>query len=152
MDIINKITVNGTPYQIGSDIDTSELMKIAVTLDSVPGLSTLSYNDTPFVVGDVVRVADQTSTTGYSFYRLHDINNGEAIWAKLETGTVDDSARVTVTMNSNQNEEFSGSVTITYGTTIETLIGSQVIFNVPSTTSYTLTFNQVNGYATPTSV
>lgn len=158
MDTINYINVNGTTYEISGNIDTSTLMKVATTLSNVPTVTTLSHNGTQFVVGDIVRVADQSSTTGYSFYRLHKIENNQALWAKLDTGTVDDSATITVSMNSNQNETFtSGSATISYtynnATITDTQSGATAIFtDVPAGVSYTISFGTVNGYATPSNV
>lgn len=158
MDTINYIKVNGTTYEISGNIDTSTLMKVATTLSNVPTVTTLSHNGTQFVVGDIVRVADQSSTTGYSFYRLHKIENNQALWAKLDTGTIDDSATITVSMNSNQNETFtSGSATISYthnNTTVtDTQSGATAIFtDIPAGVSYTISFGTVNGYATPSNV
>ena len=153
MDKLEYINVNGTTYEIGSTIDASSIMKKAITLPSVPTITTLSYNGTQFVVGDIVRVADQSSTTGYSFYRLHNIQNNQALWAKLTDYTAIDGSIVVVNMNSNQDETFNtGSATITYGNTSETLTGSSVSFIVPKETAYTISFGNVTGYATPSDI
>ena len=157
MDTINYINVNGTTYEISGNIDTSTLMQIAITLPSIPNVTTLSYNDTQFSVGDIVRVADSNSDTGYTFYRLHKISDNKAYWTKLDTGTVIDDAVITVTMNHNQTGTFtSGSATISYTYNSEsitdTLTGNQVQFLVPAGISYTISFSTVNGYATPSNI
>jgi len=142
---IEKINVNGQEYPVGYDV---------LTLPSVPTTSTFDYGGHTFEIGEIVRVADQSSKTGYAFYRLHDLRNNQAIWSGLATGTVDDSATVVVTMNSNQNESFtSGSATINYdGQDQQTLIGDIVRFTVPTNKNYTVTFGAVSGYSTPTQV
>lgn len=55
---------------------------IVPTLDSAPTSETLSWNDGEYIVefriGEFVRVEDGND---YVFYRLKDINDGQAIWA-----------------------------------------------------------------------
>ena len=146
MDIINKINVNGTTYQIGTTV---------VTLSTVPNTDTLSYNGTDFTPGDVVRVVDTSSDTGYAFYRLHTIESNQAVWAKLETGDVTIPEIVTVSFATNQSSTTDlqnvATATIAYGSTTETktYTGSDITFEIPEDTAYTITFGSVSGYATP---
>ena len=146
MDIINKINVNGTTYQIGTTV---------VTLPTVPNTNTLNYNGTDFAPGDVVRVADASSDTGYAFYRLHTIDNNRAVWAKLETGDVTIPEIITISFATNQASTTDlqnvATATIAYDSTTETktYTGSDITFEIPEDTAYTITFGSVSGYATP---
>lgn len=155
MNTINKINVNGVSYSIGATVDTSTLMKKAVDLPAKPTTSTLAYNDYTFIPGDIVRVADSTSLTGYSFYRLHTVENNEAVWAKLDTGTLNLVEVVTVNFATNQNDTTElvnvATATLSYGTTTETktFTGSALEFEIPEDTAYTITFGSVAGYSTP---
>lgn len=105
MDIIDKLNIGGTVYQVGETIDPTTVMHVANTLTSPPTTSTKKDGDRTYVPGDIVRVVDADSDTGYSFYRLHEVTSGgSAIWSKLELGMpVDIPEIVTVQITSNQS-------------------------------------------------
>lgn len=58
-----------------------------VTLDSIPGESTLSWSNgvetISFKVGQQVRVDSGNATSDKVFYQLYDIKNGLAVWEKV---------------------------------------------------------------------
>lgn len=99
--------VNLTPENIGAaaashthtvsqitDFTTSvKTLQAADILSSEPTETTLTHtvNDTEvaYQIGELVRVPDSSSVTGYKFYQLHNITDGKAIWAAAGTGSGD---------------------------------------------------------------
>lgn len=73
-------------------------------------MDTLTYTidgeTNTYEIGAVVRVVDNSSQTGYSFYRLHDITEyNHAIWVKLDMGLLELKETVTVNVTSNQDSD-----------------------------------------------
>ncbi len=72
----------------------SDLTARVVTLQSAPTSSTISYTinnaSFNFSIGDEVRVVDQDSDLGYTFYKLYDLvtegNVTTAVWGELGGG------------------------------------------------------------------
>ena len=72
----------------------SDLTARVVTLQSAPTSSTTSYTinnvNFNFSIGDEVRVVDQDSDLGYTFYKLYDLvtegNVTKAVWGELGGG------------------------------------------------------------------
>ena len=66
----------------------------SIQLSSTPTQSTLQYtynnNTYDFKIGDEVRIEDQSSSTGYTFYKLYDItdNGTNAVWKQVYNVTV----------------------------------------------------------------
>lgn len=152
---ITKVTVNGNTYQLGSNFSGEGYYKVSNTLTTEPTVDTKTYtlngDVLNYEIGQVVRVADTSSDTGYSFYRLHDIDsNGLAIWSKLDTGLLDLPETVTVHVTSNQSsiDDLIGA-TITVNGESKIFNGSDLIFSVPEDTQYTVSASSVTGYATP---
>lgn len=149
MNKITKVTVNGSTYQLGGNPDVSGFYKTTVTLPTAPNSSTLSYDGYTFPIGAVVRVQDSNSDSGYTFYRLHDITNGSAVWSKLDGGLFVAPETVTVHVASNQatDTDLVGVATITVNGETQTYNGSDLVFYVEEGTSYTISAGSVSGYA-----
>ena len=129
------------------------------TMHTVNGVS-VAYQ-----IGELVRVPDSESETGYKFYQLHAITDGKATWATLGTGSggnIDLTETVTISLASNQSSSDSSLVgtsvlveDITNGT--ETLLsttwqGSPIAIKITAATLYRVTFGAVKGYQTPDAV
>lgn len=138
---------------------------IVNTLPAAPDESTLSWTDggtvTDYRIGEMVRVADESSETGYTFYQLNDITEGGmAVWSKLAAGTVDMSEKVRINLSSNQphpDTSLNGAtVTVTdTGTGLSLLSaewqGQEIAVSIPPLTEYTIEVSPVEGYSTPQS-
>ena len=84
--------------QIANEIEKrakkSDLTARVVTLQSAPTSSTISYTinnvNINFSIGDEVRVVDQDSDLGYTFYKLYNLvtegNVTTAVWGELGGG------------------------------------------------------------------
>lgn len=97
--------VNLTPADIGAakashthtvsqitDFTTSvKTLQAADILSSEPTETTLTHTvngtEVAYQIGELVRVPDSSSETGYKFYQLHNITDGKAIWAAVGTGS-----------------------------------------------------------------
>ena len=93
---ISKVIIDGTSIDIKQvyemlGISLSRFTELldrdfyVPTMESAPTAETRSYSDTDgsvceFRVGQMCRVADIASYTGYRFYLLHDINADKAVW------------------------------------------------------------------------
>ena len=137
---------------------------IVNTLDSAPTESTLSWNDngliTSYKIGDMVRCADSSSETGYSFYQLKDITTeNAAIWRKIGSGgEVDLREKVFISLVSNQSQQDAsliGASVIVYDITNQQTIidttwnGEQIVCSVTPMSEYRVTVGDVDGYTTP---
>ena len=144
-------------------------LQAADILSAEPSESTLTHtvNGTTidYKIGELVRVPDSESETGYKFYQLHAITDGKATWATLGTGSggnIDLTETVTISLASNQSSSDSSLVgtsilveDITNGT--ETLLsttwqGSPITIKITAATLYRVTFGAVEGYQTPDAV
>ena len=144
-------------------------LQAADILSAEPTESTLTHtvNGTTidYKIGELVRVPDSESETGYKFYQLHAITDGKATWATLGTGSggnIDLTETVTISLASNQSSSDSALVgtnilveDITNGT--ETLLsstwqGSPIAIKITAATLYRVTFGAVEGYQTPNAV
>lgn len=119
-----------------------------------------------YKIGELVRVPDSESETGFKFFQLHAVENGKAIWAALGTGSggnIDLTETVTISLGSNQSSGDSSLI----GTRIliedvtnapavalldTTWQGTPIIYKVTATTLYRVTFGAVEGYQTPDAV
>lgn len=122
------------------------------------GSSTLNFK-----VGDEVRVPDNSSDTGYSYYKLYNISNGEATWAKGSSNSPSFKATVIVTLEAYANNiKTSGSdltgavVTLTNSTTSQSTTktlaagDTSVTFtDVEPLVSYTVSVSSTGNYAAP---
>lgn len=144
-------------------------LQAADILSAEPTETTLTHtvNGTiiDYKIGELVRVPDSESETGYKFYQLHAITDGKATWATLGTGSggnIDLTETVTISLASNQSSSDSSLVgtsvlveDITNGT--ETLLsttwqGSPITIKITAATLYRVTFGAVEGYQTPDAV
>lgn len=175
--------VNLTPANIGaaaashthaaadiSDFTTKvKTLQAADILSAEPTESTTTHTvngvSVAYQIGELVRVPDSESETGYKFYQLHAITDGKATWATLGTGSggnIDLTETVTISLASNQSSSDSSLVgtsvlveDITNGT--ETLLsttwqGSPITIKITAVTLYRVTFGAVEGYQTPDAV
>lgn len=96
--------VNLTPANIGAAAashthaaaDISDFTKKVKTLQAADILSaeptesttmhTVNGVSVAYQIGELVRVPDSKSDTGYKFFQLHALTDGKAIWAELGTG------------------------------------------------------------------
>lgn len=136
---------------------------IVNTLPAVPDEGTLSWTDggtvTNYRIGEMVRVADENSETGYTFYQLNDITEGGmAVWSNLAAGTVDVSEKVRIALSSNQPQPDTSlngaTVTVTDTGTGLSLFsaewqGQEIAVSIPPLTEYTIEVSSVEGYSTP---
>ena len=144
-------------------------LQAADILSAEPTESTLTHtvNGTTidYKIGELVRVPDSESETGYKFFQLHAVTDGKAVWAALGTGSggnIDLTETVTISLASNQSSSDSALVgtnilveDITNGT--ETLLsstwqGSPITIKITAATLYRVTFGTVEGYQTPDAV
>lgn len=176
--------VNLTPANIGAaaashthnaaditDFTTKvKTLQAADILSTEPTESTTTHTvngvSVAYQIGELVRVPDSESETGYKFYQLHAITDDKAIWAALGTGSggnVDLTETVTISLGSNQSSGDSSLI----GTRIlieditndpaaalldTTWQGTPIIYKVTAATLYRVTFGDVEGYQTPDAV
>lgn len=176
--------VNLTPANIGAaaashthnaaditDFTTKvKTLQAADILSAEPTESTTTHTvngvSVAYQIGELVRVPDSESETGYKFYQLHAITDDKAIWAALGTGSggnVDLAETVTISLGSNQSSGDSSLI----GTRIlieditndpaaalldTTWQGTPIIYKVTAATLYRVTFGDVEGYQTPDAV
>lgn len=97
--------VNLTPADIGAaaashthtvsqitDFTTSvKTLQAADILSSEPTETTLTHTvngtEVAYQIGELIRVPDSSSETGYKFYQLHNITDGKATWSAVGTGS-----------------------------------------------------------------
>lgn len=149
----DKLQINGVTYQLGVRLPVQDYYRVYATLNSEPTLDTTTYvmdgETKTYEIGAVVRVVDNSSQTGYSFYRLHNITEyNHAIWAKLDMGLLELKETVTVNVTSNQDSDADliGVAQITVNGVTQTYQGEPLVFYVPYNTSYTITASEVTDY------
>ena len=145
-------------------------LQAADILSAEPTESTLTHtvNGTTidYKIGELVRVPDSESETGFKFFQLHAVTDGKAVWAALGTGSggnIDLTETVTISLGSNQSSGESSLI----GTRIlieditsdpaaalldTTWQGTPIIYKVTAATLYKVTFGDVEGYQTPDAV
>lgn len=145
-------------------------LQAADILSAEPTETTLTHtvNGTiiDYKIGELVRVPDSESETGFKFFQLHAVTDGKAVWAALGTGSggnVDLTETVTISLGSNQSSGDSSLI----GTRIliedvtnvpavalldTTWQGTPIIYKVTAATLYRVTFGDVEGYQTPDAV
>lgn len=145
-------------------------LQAADILSAEPTENTLTHtvNGTiiDYKIGELVRVPDSESETGFKFFQLHAVTDGKAVWAALGTGSggnVDLTETVTISLGSNQSSGDSSLI----GTRIvieditndlaaalldTTWQGTPIIYKVTAATLYRVTFGNVEGYQTPDAV
>ena len=145
-------------------------LQAADILSAEPTESTLTHtvNGTTidYKIGELVRVPDSESETGFKFFQLHAVTDGKAVWAALGTGSggnIDLTETVTISLGSNQSSGDSSLI----GTRIlieditsdpaaalldTTWQGTPIIYKVTAATLYKVTFGDVEGYQTPDAV
>ena len=129
-------------------------------------IHTVNGTTIDYKIGELVRVPDSESETGFKFFQLHVVTDGKAVWAALGTGSggnVDLTETVTISLGSNQSSGDSSLI----GTRIlieditndpavalldTTWQGTPIIYKVTAATLYRVTFGDVEGYQTPDSV
>ena len=136
-------------------------LQAADILSAEPTEKTLTHtvNGTiiEYKIGELVRVPDSESETGFKFFQLHAVENGKAIWAALGTGSggnIDLTETVTISLGSNQSSGDSSLI----GTRIlieditndpavalldTTWQGTPIIYKVTAATLYRVTFGDV---------
>lgn len=155
MNTLNKFIANNVTYYLSDSVDEETLVKASIVLDFIPDEDTLSYGNLQFVVGDVVKVTDPNSSTGYSFYRLESIDGGKANWVKVtsESDVVGETCTVTLTTNQSNTDDLKNTavVTVQYdGNSVsQTYSGTPLSFTIPAESTYTISYGSVNGYTTP---
>ena len=145
-------------------------LQAADILSAEPTEKTLTHtvNGTiiEYKIGELVRVPDSESETGFKFFQLHAVENGKAIWAALGTGSggnVDLTETVTISLGSNQSSGDSSLIgtrilieDITNNPAVALLDttwqGTPIIYKVTAATLYRVTFGDVEGYQTPDAV
>ena len=140
-----------------SDISTFvNKAKEVTTLSEKPTETTLTHTvngvSVNYVIGEMVRVTDASSSTGYRFYILHDILNGKAVWGESVsdyvetvkvTVTADDGtsvAGIVITVNgTNYTLDSTGvvSVKIAYGVQYDIAPGTKTGYTTPSGSTFT---------------
>lgn len=129
------------------------------TLSSVPDESVLTFQDgervLSFRIGDMARVTDENSTTGFTFYQLHEITKeGKAVWKKAVSGDGGDmeTAHVVLSCEDGQNDRLIGiSISIRHGITIQEQAydGVGLTFQVPVNAQYTVSVGTLDDFDTP---
>lgn len=176
--------VNLTPANIGAaaashthnaaditDFTTKvKTLQAADILSAEPTESTTTHTvngvSVAYQIGELVRVPDSESETGFKFFQLHAVTDGKAVWAALGTGSggnIDLTETVTISLGSNQSSGDSSLI----GTRIliedvindpavtildTTWQGTPIIYKVTAATLYRVTFGDVEGYQTPDAV
>ena len=145
-------------------------LQAADILSAEPTESTLTHtvNGTiiNYKIGELVRVPDSESETGFKFFQLHAVTDGKAVWAALGTGSggnIDLTETVTISLGSNQSsgdssligtriliEDVTNDPAVTLLDT--TWQGTPIIYKVTAATLYKVTFGDVEGYQTPDAV
>lgn len=176
--------VNLTPANIGaaaashthaaadiSDFTTKvKTLQAADILSAEPTESTTTHTvngvSVAYQIGELVRVPDSESETGFKFFQLHAVTDGKAVWAALGTGSggnIDLTETVTISLGSNQSsgdssligtriliEDVANDPAVTLLDT--TWQGTPIIYKVTAATLYRVTFGDVEGYQTPDAV
>ena len=145
-------------------------LQAADILSAEPTEKTLTHtvNGTiiEYKIGELVRVPDSESETGFKFFQLHAVTDGKAVWAALGTGSggnVDLTETVTISLGSNQSSGDSSLIgtrilieDITNNPAVALLDttwqGTPIIYKVTAATLYRVTFGDVEGYQTPDAV
>lgn len=135
-----------------ADILTEEPTETTLT-HTINGV-TLDYQ-----IGELVRVPDEGSETGYTFYQLHDVTDGHAVWAAVGGGgNVDLTGTIIIGLVSNQSANDSsliGARIIVENTNDDTVLldttwqGTPVAHKVTGGTPYRVVFGDIDGYQTP---
>ena len=145
-------------------------LQAADILSAEPTETTLTHtvNGTiiNYKIGELVRVPDSESETGFKFFQLHAVTDGKAVWAALGTGSggnIDLTETVTISLGSNQSsgdssligtriliEDVTNDPAVTLLDT--TWQGTPIIYKVTAATLYKVTFGDVEGYQTPDAV
>ena len=145
-------------------------LQAADILSAEPTESTLTHtvNGTTidYKIGELVRVPDSESETGFKFFQLHTVTDGKAVWAAMGTGSggnIDLTETVTISLGSNQSsgdssligtriliEDVTNDPAVTLLDT--TWQGTPIIYKVTAATLYKVTFGDVEGYQTPDAV
>ena len=145
-------------------------LQAADILSAEPTETTLTHtvNGTiiDYKIGELVRVPDSESETGFKFFQLHAVTDGKAVWAALGTGSggnIDLTETVTISLGSNQSsgdssligtriliEDVTNDPAVTLLDT--TWQGTPIIYKVTAATLYKVTFGDVEGYQTPDAV
>lgn len=145
-------------------------LQAADILSAEPTETTLTHtvNGTiiNYKIGELVRVPDSESETGFKFFQLHAVTDGKAVWAALGTGSggnIDLTETVTISLGSNQSsgdssligtriliEDITNDPAVTLLDT--TWQGTPIIYKVTAATLYRVTFGDVEGYQTPDAV
>ena len=130
--------------------------KEVTTLSAKPTETTLTHTvngvSVNYVIGEMVRVTDASSSTGYRFYILHDILNGKAVWGESVSDYVE-TVKVTVTADdgtsvagivirvngTNYTLDSTGvvSVKIAYGVQYDIAPGTKTGYTTPSGSTFT---------------
>ena len=171
MPFINLKTVNGQSILGEGDVealDESQQAKlnqlnIVPTLDHEPGETDLSFTDQygthQFQIGDLVRVADEESETGYAFFQLYDITaEDKAVWDKAGSGGGEITGEtLLLTLKSNQGEDtaLNGLVIhVKYGDNDTSLTwqGSGLSVAIPVNMTYQIIYPEAEGYLKPENV
>ena len=153
---------NNTAYweESGSGGESSGTGFYTPTLSAAPTSSTTTYTKdgvtVNFVIGQFARVADATMDTGYKFYQLADLNNGVAAWQEMGTPL----ERVTINLSANANlaalRSAAPTVTVTSTKSAGTIFsqawtGDALKLKVEPGDTYTVSVEEVEGFATPAS-
>lgn len=172
--------VNLTPANIGaaatshthaaadiSDFTTKvKTLQAADILSAEPTETTTTHTvngvSVAYQIGELVRVPDSESETGFKFYQLHAITNDKATWAEIGSGSGDVSETVTISLMSNQSasdaslvgasilvEDISNETKTLLSTIWE---GTPITIKIAASTNYKVTFGSVYGYSTPDAV
>lgn len=84
-------------------------LQAADILSAEPTESTTTHTvngvSVAYQIGELVRVPDSESDTGYKFYQLHAITDGKAMWAGLGTGGGSNIVYSYITINQGQSGE-----------------------------------------------
>lgn len=125
-------------------------LQAADTLSTKPTESTTTHTvngvSVAYQIGEMVRVADASSNTGYKFYILHDILNGKAVWGESTSDYIE---TVKVTVTADDGTSVAGIV-ITINGIDYTLDSTGVVsVKIAYGVQYSISAGEKKGYTTP---
>lgn len=155
----NSAKVNGLEVKtsVPENAKFTDTIYTVPTLDAVPTENTLTWIDADnkqqeFQVGYMCRVADDTSTTGYTFYQLNAIEDGKAVWSKVGTGSGGSTPgyeKLTLTVTSEDGSSVEGQKATINGEEYTLDSTGVLIVDIPLHTYYSIKISSRKNYIIP---
>lgn len=155
----NSAKVNGLEVKtsVPENAKFTDTIYTVPTLDAVPTVNTLTWIDADnkqqeFQVGYMCRVADDTSTTGYTFYQLNAIEDGKAVWSKVGTGSGGSTPgyeKLTLTVTSEDGSSVEGQKATINGEEYTLDSTGVLIVDIPLHTYYSIKISSRKNYIIP---